>query len=86
MIELTMEQVRSMFDRSVFERGMEYFNEGKIHHVRHTLENGRPKMECRIQGDGFYQVTLVQQESGRLQCCRPRLSISAESPWGRRSG
>ena len=68
MIELTMEQVRSMFDRSVFERGMGYFNEGKIHHVRHTLENGRPKMECRIQGDGFYQVTLVQQESGRLQC------------------
>lgn len=68
MIELTMEQVRSMFDRSVLERGMEYFNEGKIHHVRHTSENGRPKMECRIQGDGFYQVTIVQQESGRLQC------------------
>ena len=68
MIELTIEQVRSMFDRSVFERGMEYFNEGKIHHVRHTLENGRPKMECRIQGDGFYQVTIAQQESGRLQC------------------
>lgn len=25
-------------------------------------------MECRIQGDGFYQVTLVQQASGGLQC------------------
>lgn len=68
MIELTMEQVRSMFDKSVFERGMEYFNEGKIHHVRYTSENGLPKMECRIQGDGVYQVTLVQQASGRLQC------------------
>ena len=53
MIELTMEQIRSMFDSSVFERGMEYFNEGKIHHVRHTLENGGPKWSAASRGMAF---------------------------------
>jgi len=68
MIELNMTQVRSMFDKAVFERGMEYYNEGRVQHVRYLEEDGLPKMECRVQGEGSYHVTIQEQEKGRLLC------------------
>ena len=68
MIELTMEQVRDMFDKTVFDRGLEYYREGRVQHVRYSTEKGQPKMECRVQGDGSYQVSIMEQEKGRLVC------------------
>ena len=68
MIELTMEQVRSMFDKKTFDRGMEYYKENRVQNVHHTVESGLPKMDCQVQGDGFYQVTIKEQEKGRLLC------------------
>ena len=68
MIELKLEQVRSMFDRKIFDRGMEYYKEKRVQNVRHTVESGLPKMDCQVQGDGSYQVTIKEQEKGRLMC------------------
>lgn len=68
MMELTMEQVRDMFDKAVFERGMKYYNEGRVQNVRYLEENGLPQMECRVQGDGIYRVTIKRQDNGRLLC------------------
>ena len=68
MIELSLEQVRSMFDKKTFDRGMEYYKENRVQNVRHTVESGLPKMDCQVQGDGFYQVTIKEQEKGRLLC------------------
>ena len=68
MIELNMEQVRSMFDRKTFDRGMEYYRENRVQNVRHTVESGLPKMDCRVHGDSTYQVTIKEQEKGRLLC------------------
>lgn len=68
MIELNMEQVRSMFDKKTFDRGMEYYKENRVQNVHHTVESGLPKMDCQVQGDGFYQVTIKEQEKGRLLC------------------
>ena len=68
MIELTMEQARSMFDESVFERGMTYYREGRVQSVRNTMEKGKPKMECRVKGNSSYPVTIVEEEKGRLMC------------------
>lgn len=68
MISLTMEQVRRMFAQTVFDRGMEYYNEGRVQQVRHSTEKGQSKMECRILGDGSYQVTIREQGNGRLLC------------------
>lgn len=68
MIELTMEQVRGMFTKAVFDRGMEYYREGRVQYVRYSTEKGLSKMECRVQGDGSYQVAIKEQSSGRLLC------------------
>ena len=68
MIELTMEQVRSMFDEDVLERGMTYYREGRVQNVRDTTEKGKPKMECRVKGHSNYLVTIVEEEKGRLTC------------------
>ena len=68
MIELTMEQVRSMFDEDVLERGMTYYREGRVQNVRDTTEKGKPKMECRVKGHSNYLVNIVEEEKGRLTC------------------
>ena len=68
MIEFSLEQVRSMFDKKTFDRGMEYYKENRVQNVHHTVESGMPKMDCRVQGDGFYQVTIKEQEKGRYLC------------------
>ena len=68
MIELNMEQVRSMFDEDVLERGMTYYREGRVQNVRDTTEKGKPKMECRVKGHSNYLVTIVEEEKGRLTC------------------
>ena len=68
MIELKLEQVRSMFDRKTFDRGMEYYKENRVQNVRYTMESGLPQMDCQVQGDGSYQVTIKEQEKGRLMC------------------
>ena len=68
MIELSMEQVRSMFDEAVFERGMTYYREGRVQNVRNTTQRGKHKLECRVKGHSNYQVTIVEEEKGRLMC------------------
>lgn len=71
MIKLTMEQVRGMFDKTAFESGMEYLAQNRVRHVRYGTENGMSRMECRVQGDASYQVTIQEQPGGRQL---PRLS------------
>ena len=68
MIELNMEQVRSMFDEDVLERGMTYYREGRVQNVRDTTEKGKPMLECRVKGHSSYLVTIVESEMGRLMC------------------
>ena len=68
MIELSMEQVRSMFDEAVFERGMTYYREDRVQNVRNTTQRGKHKLECRVKGHSNYQVTIVEEEKGRLMC------------------
>ena len=68
MIELSMEQVRSMFDEAIFEKGMTYYREGRVQNVLDTTEKGKPKLECRVKGHSNYLVTIVEEEKGRLMC------------------
>ena len=67
MIELTMDQVREMFRRTSFERGMEYYKRGCVVRVRAETEKELQKLEYRIQGEGTYQVSIREQPGGRLQ-------------------
>ena len=68
MIELTLEQVRQMLDKTVFDRGMEYYREGRVQDVQHVTEQNTPAMHCRVRGNGTYRVLIREREKGHLLC------------------
>ena len=69
MIELTLEQVKGMFEREEFERGMAYYRKDGVRQVRWGVAGNRGTFECRVNGtEGAYQVTVREREDGRLHC------------------
>ena len=74
---MDLNQVKSLFTATDFERGMEYYRKGRVTDMQCTKTDTETNVSCTVRGAKRYTVQFLRMENGRLRinCSCPRLRV-----------
>lgn len=73
-MKLDISQVRSLFSSTDFNRGMEYYRQGRVSGMACSKEDGHEQVTCAVHGSQTYRVRFRELGNGyyRIGCNCPR--------------
>ena len=73
---MDLNQVKSLFTATDFERGMEYYRKGRVTDMQCTKTDTETNVSCTVRGAKRYTVQFLRMENGRLRinCSCPRFA------------
>ena len=71
---MDLNQVKSLFTATDFERGMEYYRKGRVTDMQCTKAGPETNVSCTVRGSKRYTVRFTEMAEGRLRisCTCPR--------------
>ena len=71
---MDLNQVKSLFTATDFERGMEYYRKGRVTDIQCTKAGTETNVSCTVRGSERYTVRFTEMAEGRLRrsCTSPR--------------
>ena len=71
---MDLNQVKSLFTATDFERGMEYYRKGRVTDIQCTKAGTETNVSCTVRGSERYTVRFTEMAEGRLRisCTCPR--------------
>ena len=71
---MDLNQVKSLFTATDFERGMEYYRKGRVTDMQCTKAGPETNVSCTVRGSKRYTVRFPEMAEGRLRisCTCPR--------------
>ena len=71
---MELNQVKSLFTATDFERGMEYYRKGRVTDMQCTKAGPETNVSCTVRGSKRYTVRFTEMAEGRLRisCTCPR--------------
>ena len=71
---MDLNQVKSLFTATDFERGMEYYRQGRVTDMQCTKAGPETNVSCTVRGSKRYTVRFTEMAEGRLRisCTCPR--------------
>ena len=71
---MDLNQVKSLFTATDFERGMEYYRKGRVTDMQCTKAGPETNVSCTVCGSKRYTVRFTEMAEGRLRisCTCPR--------------
>ena len=71
---MDLNQVKSLFTATDFERGMEYYRKGRVTDMQCTKASPETNVSCTVRGSKRYTVRFTEMAEGRLRisCTCPR--------------
>lgn len=71
---MNLNQVKSLFTATDFERGMEYYRKGLVTDIQCTKAGTETNVSCTVRGSERYTVRFTEMAEGRLRisCTCPR--------------
>ena len=73
---MDLNQVKSLFTSTDYERGMEYYQQGRVTDMQCTKTDTETNVSCTVRGAKRYTVQFLRMENGRLRinCSCPRFA------------
>ena len=71
---MDLKQVKSLFTATDYERGMEYYRQGRVADMQCTQNDTETNVSCTVRGSKRYTVRFSEMAKGRLRisCTCPR--------------
>ena len=64
---MDLNQVKSLFTATDFERGMEYYRKGRVTDMQCTKAGPETNVSCTVRGSKRYTVRFTEMAEGRLR-------------------
>ena len=64
---MDLNQVKSLFTATDFERGMEYYRKGRVTDMQCTKAVPETNVSCTVRGSKRYTVRFTEMAEGRLR-------------------
>lgn len=73
---MDLNQVKLLFTSTDYERGMEYYRQGRVTDMQCTKTDTETNVSCTVRGAKRYTVQFLRMENGRLRinCSCPRFA------------
>ena len=73
---MDLDQVKKLFTPTDYERGMEYYRQGRVTDMQCTKTDTEMDVSCTVRGTKRYTVQFLRMENGRLRinCSCPRFA------------
>lgn len=68
---MDLNQVKSLFTATDFERGMEYYRKGRVTDMQCTKAGPETNVSCTVRGSKRYTVRFTEMAEGRLRISSP---------------
>ena len=79
---MDLNQVKSLFSTTDYERGMEYYRQGRVTDMQCSKTDTELNVSCTVRGSKHYAVQFIRRKDSRvhISCSCPRFAEGRPIP------